>query len=445
MRLRRGLILLISAAVLAADEREKQVDALFVDYAKPGAPGCAVGVLERGATALAKGYGLADLETGRALTPASRFYMASVSKQFTSLSLLLAERDGKLRLDDPIGKYVPELPAYAAGIPIRRLLDHTAGLRDYLVLWGLRGFSNESVLGKQASLDLISRQRALNFPTGMDYDYSNSGYLLAAVALERATGKPLETFAQERIFQPLEMAASRFQADHSVPIPDRAHGYSGRTGAWKTADVGFDVVGSGGMYSNIEDMLRWARNYERPSVGEGLLGALQKPGKLLDGRPTPGGYALGMIERDGTYSHSGGAIGYSTYFLRIPAAGVTVVCLCNRGAAPVAKLAEGVAAIYTGAPIPARPAAPAKSAAAPRTWQTGEMARLAGSYWSEELFAVWHLRQRNGKLWLDFDGPSREVVPVDEATYRSGDFELIWKNGVLQASSGRATVTFTRR
>ena len=98
------------------------------------------------------------------------------------------------------------------------------------------------------------------------------------------------------------------------------------------------MVGSGGMYSNIEDMLRWARNYERPAIGDGLLKTLQTPGKLIDGRPTPGGYALGMIERAGTYSHSGGANGYSTYFLRVPAAGVTVVCLCNRGGAPAGRM-----------------------------------------------------------------------------------------------------------
>ena len=256
------LIAVLSAgAAFAAGEREKRVDSIFAKDAKPGSPGCAVGVLERGVTAFAKGYGHGDLEQNIPLTPRSRFYMASVSKQFTSMALLLAEEEGTLRLDDSIRKFVPELPAYADGITIRRMLDHTAGLRDHLALWALRGFGTESVLKESPTVALIARQKALNFAPGTDHNYSNSGYLLAAVALHRATGKRLEAYAHEKIYKPLEMQSTRFQADHGEPIPDRAHGYHRRDGVWKTADVGFDIIGSGGVYSNIEDMLRWARNF----------------------------------------------------------------------------------------------------------------------------------------------------------------------------------------
>ncbi|MFN0104578.1 MAG: serine hydrolase domain-containing protein [Bryobacteraceae bacterium] len=449
----RTIVVLVLAAGtgFAGESEEKRVDAIFAEYARPGSPGCAVGVLQRGATALAKGYGSGDLEQNVPLTRRTRFYMASVSKQFTSMALLLAEQEGKLSLDDNIRKYVPELPAYADAITIRRMLDHTAGLRDYLALWSLRGFSNESVLREGPTVALIARQKALNFVPGTDQNYSNSGYLLAAVALHRATGKPLNAYAKEKIYSPLEMHSTRFQADHGEPMPDRAHGYYHRDGGWKTADVGFDLIGSGGMYSNVEDMLRWARNFEKPMVGANLLKTLQIPGKLVDGRPTPGGYALGMIERNGTYSHSGGAVGYSTYFLRVPKSEATVVCLCNIGGTPVAQLAEQVAAVYTGdKAVPRDPAVPTERAAI--AWRAGEMAKLAGSYWSEELFSVWQLAEREGKLWVQSDGPELPVEPAGNDLYIAGGFEIKPARGAdgramgFEAGAGRARgISFARR
>lgn len=432
-------------AAWAAGDEEQRVDKLFAQYAKSGSPGCAVGVLRHGATVLAKGYGYADLDQSLPITPRSRFYMASVSKQFTAMALLMAEQDGKLKLDDSIRKYVPELPAYADAIPLRRLLDHTAGFRDYLSLWGMRGFSNESVLKEQASLALVFRQKALNFPPGTDYSYSNTGYLLAAVALRRATGQPLESYVQDKIYKPLEMQSTRFQADHGDPVPNRAHGYQQRDKAWKTVDVGFDVIGSGGMYSNIEDMLRWARNFEKPVVGTGLLAKLQTPGNLVDGRPTHGGYALGMIDKGGAIFHTGGAVGYSTLILRVPKEELTVLCLCNVGGVPIESLGRQVARVYTGAPVVQIPVD--RFTPAPRPWQPGEMEKLAASYWSEELFTIWQLTPRDGKLYLQTDGAESLVEPTRDGAYKAGDFVLKpTADRGLEASVGRAKgIIFSRR
>jgi CubicO group peptidase (beta-lactamase class C family) len=206
-------------AAWAAGNEEKRVDGIFEQYTKPGSPGCAVGVLRHGATVLAKGYGYADLDQSLPITPRSRFYMASVSKQFTSMALLMAEQDGKLKLDDSIRKYVPELPAYADGITIRRMLDHTAGFRDYLSLWGMRGFSNESVLKEEPTLALIARQKALNFAPGTDQNYSNTGYLLAAIALRRATGKPIETYVRRRSTNPSKCSPPASRPITATPSP----------------------------------------------------------------------------------------------------------------------------------------------------------------------------------------------------------------------------------
>lgn len=430
----RTLALAFALTAFANDK----VDAIFAEYAKPGSPGCAIGVLQNGKTVLAKGYGLADLDHQIKIDARSRFYMASVSKQFTSMALLVAEKEGKLSLDDSIRKWLPEMPAYADGITIRRMLDHTSGLRDFLVLWQMRGFSNESVLTQQPTLALIARQKALNFPIGSDYNYSNSGYLLAAIALERATGKTLAQWTKEKIHTPLEMTASRFQDDHGDPVPNRAHGYLRRSGAIKTVDVGFDLVGSGGMYSNIEDMLKWARNFDEQTVGKGLFDKLTTPATLTDGRPTPGGYALGIINKDGTLSHSGGASGYSTYLLRIPEKKLTVVCLCNLGGTPVARLAEQTANAFGAELKVSRAAAPAK----PTRKKLDSPSMLAGAYWSEELETIWRITVKDGAAQLHTDGGT---FPIS-SDYQAGGYSLKLTESGFLAGAGRAHgIVFTRR
>ena len=171
----------------------------------------------------------------------------------------------------------------------------------------------------------------------------------------------------------------------------------------------------------------------------------------LDGRPTPGGYALGLIERDGTYSHGGGAVGYSTYFLRVPKSEVTVICLCNIGGAAVAALAEQVAAIYTGGTTPIRELGEPKERPTV-AWKAGEMLPLAGSYWSEELFSVWQFAQRDGKLWLLSDGPEIVVGPAGDGLYKAAAFEIKPARDAsgevtgFEVSVGRARgISFVRR
>ena len=355
MTRRWTLVLLLACCTASAGERERKVDEIFKPFTGVGSPGCAVGVLENGQTALARGYGLADLEHNLPLTPASRFYMASVSKQFTAMAALLAAQDHKLSLDDSVRKYIPELPAYTSGITLRRMLDHTAGLRDYLGLWSLKGFTNESVLRDGPTLSLVARQKALDFEPGSAHSYSNTGYFLMSVVIHRATGKTLGEYTQEKILAPLGMAATRFQDDHSRPVPDRAHGYRQTPGGWRTADVNFDMVGSGGLYSNIDDMLKWAQNFEESKIGGALLTALQTPGKSDIGRRDSGRvrawHHAPMRGGVTVVSHSGGATGYTTHFMRIPEKKLSVITLCN-GTQGAARLAEAVAEVYLGAKLP---------------------------------------------------------------------------------------------
>ena len=372
----------------------QSVDAIFKDFATDQAPGCAVGAIRGDAPLAAKAYGMADLEHGVPLTPQSVFYMASVSKQFAALAILLLERDEKLRLEDPVRTYIPELPDYAAGITVQHLLHHTSGLRDYLTLSSLAGHPPDYVITERSVLNMLARQTRLDFEPGAEQLYSNSGYALLSIIVHRVTGRPLDDFARERIFTPLNMRRTRFQHDHAAPIPGRATGYVRRNETWRIANSPLDVVGDGGMYSSVDDMLRWATAFERPEFAP-LLSRMQTPGTLADGRAIANGYGMGLAAGRyrgvPTVSHGGSLAGYRTNFIRVPGEKLTVVTLCNNGTANAGRLAQMVVELYAPAGMSAAPvvagSAPARAPSlAPIPRDLGEA--LAGVFYSAELEAT---------------------------------------------------------
>jgi CubicO group peptidase (beta-lactamase class C family) len=390
-------VLLAAAVSVFGQAHTQALDAIFKDYATDQSPGCAVGATRGNAPLAAKAYGMADLEHGVPLTPQSVFYMASVSKPFTALAILILERDGKLRLEDRVGTYVPELPAYAAAITIRQLLYHTSGLRDYLTLSGLAGNPPDYVFTERSVLNTLARQMRLNFEPGAEHLYSNSGYVLLSMIVHRATGHPLDEFARERIFTPLGMRNTRFQHDHAALIPGRAIGYVRRGQDWRIANSVLDVVGDGGMYSTVEDMLRWAAAFERLEFAP-LLARMQQPGTLGDGSPIASGYGMGLSQ--GTYrgvqtvSHGGGFAGYRTNFVRLSAERLTIVTLCNNATANVVRLTQMVAEHYAPAGMSAAVAVAASvpPQAPPQTPVPRDVGEaLAGTFYSAELDATYRI------------------------------------------------------
>lgn len=373
------------------------LDAIFKDFSTDRSPGCAVGVTRGDAPLVAKAYGMADLEHGVPLTPQSVFYMASVSKQFAALAILLLERDGKIRLEDRVRTYIPELPDHAAAVTVRQLLHHTSGLRDYLTLSSLAGNPPDYVITERNVLAMLARQRQLNFEPGAEHLYSNSGYVLLSIIVHRVSERPLDVFARERIFTPLNMQHTRFQHDHALPIPGRASGYIRRSETWRIANSMLDVVGDGGMYSTVDDMLRWATAFERPEFAP-LLSRMQTPGTLADGRAIANGYGMGLSASTyrgvPTVSHGGSLAGYRTNLLRLPGEKLTVVTLCNNGTANAGRLAQMVAELYAPAGMSAAsvvataapPQAPTQTAI-PR--ELGQA--LAGVYYSAELEAAYRI------------------------------------------------------
>ena len=217
---------------------EQRVDQIFAGYDKPDSPGCALGVIQNGNFVYRKAYGMGSLELGVPLSQQSVFYMGSVSKQFTAASIVLAAEQGFLSLDDDVRKYIPELPDYGHTITLRQMLHHTSGLPDVLTMLGISGRDIEDVHPTAELMDLIVRQKALNFNPGDEYLYSNTNYFLLAEVVKRATKKPLPEFAAEDIFKPLGMTHTRFYDDHTLVEPGRVAAYRpGKNGEFRSGLV----------------------------------------------------------------------------------------------------------------------------------------------------------------------------------------------------------------
>jgi CubicO group peptidase (beta-lactamase class C family) len=193
-------------------DKASQVDAIFKDFDKPTSPGCAVGVYQDDRVVYQRAYGMANLDHDVALTPASVFHVASVSKQFTAAAILLLAQDGKLSIDDDIRKYVPEIPALGPTITIRHLANHTSGIRDQWSLLGLAGWRySRDLITDDDVLAVLARQKELNFTPGERHLYSNSGYTLLALIVSRVSGQSFRDFTTNRIFKPLGMVNTHFR------------------------------------------------------------------------------------------------------------------------------------------------------------------------------------------------------------------------------------------
>lgn len=298
------------------------------------APGCAVGVSLNGESIFEKAFGMAELEHGIANTPQTIFESGSVAKQFTAAALILLQQDGKLNIDDPVRKYIPELPEYEKPITIRHILTHTAGLRDWGSVMQLTGVGRgDRVINQAVALDVIYRQKHLDFVPGAEYSYSNSGYQLAAEIVERVSKQKFGDFVGERIFKPLGMTKSSWRDNYQRIVPGRAQAYSkaGPTAPWMLNMPFMNVVGNGGMLTTVGDWLKWNAALDAKTFGEPFVNALETQAVLNDGRKIS--YALGVVVDSyrgiKEVTHSGGTAGYQTYLARFPEKKVSVAALCN--------------------------------------------------------------------------------------------------------------------
>lgn len=315
------------------EKPEAKVDAIFAKMDTTVSPGCALSVIRDHRIVYERGYGMADLDHNVPITPASVFHVASMSKQFTAASILLLAQEGKLSLDDPARKYVPELPDFGTPVTIRELLHHTSGLRDQWDLLGLSGWRySQDLITDGDVLYVVSHQKELNFAPDSKFSYSNTGYTVLAQIVSRVSGQSLREFTAARIFVPLGMKNTHFRDDHAELVKNMAYGYAPAKETFRLSVTNFDTGGATSLLTTAEDLAQWDENFYNPRVrGPSLVHDLQVQGHLNSGEliDYAAGLVIGKYRGLVTVDHGGADAGYRADLLRFPDQHFSVACLCN--------------------------------------------------------------------------------------------------------------------
>ena len=370
MRNARIAMLLLSwiamGNLVAARDRDlaEEIDAIFrsAGLGANDAPGAAVLVIKDGRAVFRRGYGVADLRTRSPIDARTDFRLASVTKQFTAMSVMLLVHDGKLRYDECLTDVFPDFPPYGKAITIRNLLNHTSGLLDYEDLMQPAGPTDPALIQiKDAGvLELLGQQKTIKFTPGSSWAYSNSGYAVLAMIVEKVSGQPFGDFLHDRIFAPLKMDQTVAYQRGKSEVTHRAFGYTTEKGVWQETDQSSTsaVLGDGGIYSSLDDLAKWDRALRLHTVlSEDEMRPALTPVKVADGdvqepSGTPAAYGFGWFlnpyKGHRRMWHYGETVGFRTTIQRFPDDGLTIIVLANRADLVPQELALRVADLYLG-------------------------------------------------------------------------------------------------
>jgi CubicO group peptidase (beta-lactamase class C family) len=411
------------------DSTSKKIDSLFKKWDNNNSPGCALGIIKDGRLIYKRGYGMANLDYNIPISPKSVFDIQSITKQFTAMSILLIAKQGKLSLDEDIQKYLTELPRYQSPITIRHLIHHTGGIRNVSELVALAGMRGENVyLTAFDDLGLIARQKELNFKPGEEYLYSNEGYFLLGLIVERVSGKSLREFIDENIFKPLGMINTHLPDDRTLVIKNRATGYVPSSNGGFSATIDSDgESGCSGLHSSVEDLFLWDQNFYNNKLGGGpdLISEALSIGMLNNGEKIGYAFGLGVGEYKGLKSigHGGSGPGFRAYMSRFPEQNFSVICLCNADNISPYGLTTQVADIFladqykkgaggideTVADVPDIISIPEK-----------ELARLTGLYFDPITETTIRFHMKDGKLIVD-KGPGYVLSPLSRNRFTAAE------------------------
>ena len=396
-----------------------RIDSLFARWNRNDTPGCAVGVSRDGRQVHATAYGMADLEHDVRATPTTIYEAGSVSKQFTAAAVVLLAQQGRLSLDDDVRTHVPELPDYGTPITIRHLLNHTSGLRDWGSVAGIAGAPRGARTYTHAHvLDIASRQKSLNYKPGAAYSYTNTGYNLLAIIVDRVSGMPFAEYTRTQLFEPLGMKNTQWRDDYTRIVKGRAVAYAPRGGGY-AMDMPFENVhGNGGLLTTVRDLLLWTENLETGRVGgASFLREMHRQATLTSGREIT--YASGlMVQRYNDVPevvHTGTTAGYRAFLARYPQQRVAVALLCNNGGANPSTLGHAIADVFLGAA--ARPAA-AVSAPAGVAVPPEELRAKAGLYRNPQTGESIRLVAADGVLRID---RGASLIPTSRTVFQVGN------------------------
>lgn len=343
------LLILISISVCSFGQiKESQaIDSIFSEWNKTDVPGCALGIIKDGALIYSKGYGLANMEYDIPNSGSAVFRIGSTSKQFTAACIVLLAEQGKLSLDNNLKSLFPDFPSYAEKITIRQLLNHTSGIRDYLMISYLKGLSDDDYYTDGDVMNWLTNQSDLNFNPGEEFLYSNSGYWLLGQIVKKVSGKNMADFAHEEIFGPLAMNNTHFHNDHTQIVKNRASGYvpSGNDG-YKISMTTLDMIGDGGIFTTINDIKKWDDSYYNSNVlSKRFWDMMTQQGILNSGEVIDYASGLDIGEYKGlkTIRHGGAFVGFRAELLRFPEQRLSIAIFANRGDASPSRMANQVA------------------------------------------------------------------------------------------------------
>ena len=410
-----GVVLLCAVSLADASGAEikmtkptvAQLDRLFAHF-NNATPGVAAAVDHKGKIVYQRGFGMSNLEHGVPIRTDSVFHIASISKQFTAMAVVLLELEGRLSFEDDIRQHIPEVPDFGETITLRHLANHTSGLRDQWALLDLAGWRAEDIKTQEDVLELVKRQKDLNFKPGAEYLYCNTGFTLLAIAVHRVSGQSLREFAEERIFRPLGMHRTHFHDDMSEIVEGRTQAYvPGRSGTYRISIPDFNTYGATSLFTTVEDLALWSRNFTHKRVGgeEGIARLLKK-GVLNSGEEIP--YALGILHGEDkglrTVGHGGADAGYRSYFVMYPEQELSIMIFGNVNSSNPGGLARQAADIllkdfFTEKPPPAKPRSkrPRPKSA---TLTPEQQAEYTGRFYSEELDVFYAIVRKDKNLYL---------------------------------------------
>ena len=345
------LFLLFSYSICSFGQiKESQaIDSIFTEWNKTNVPGCALGIMKEGKLIYAKGYGMANMEYDIPNSASSVFRIGSTSKQFTAACIVLLAEQEKLNLDNTLNQYFPDFPEYAKRITIRNLLNHTSGIRDYLRISYLKGYSHDEYYEDKDIMKWLINQTELNFKPGDEYLYSNSGYWLLGQIVNKVAEMNMADFAKKEIFEPLGMNNTHFHNDHTQIVKNRASGYvPDRNDNYKISMTTLDMIGDGGIFTTINDIKKWDDAYYESSVlSKEFWNMMTQQGILNNGEVI--NYASGLMisKYKGlkTVRHGGAFVGFTAELLRFPEQKLSIAIFANRGDANPSRMANQVADI----------------------------------------------------------------------------------------------------
>jgi CubicO group peptidase (beta-lactamase class C family) len=355
-----AFLILMQSLFPAGPPQSEKVDAILMSAGLSAEiPGAAVLVIRNGQVVFKHGYGVTDLASRHKIDAQTNFRLASMSKQFTAMAVLLLIHDNKLRYDQALTSILPDFPVYGRAITIRHLLNHTSGLRDYEDLMppsDPKEPVEQTQIQDAGVFDLLKRQKSTKFPPGTRWEYSNSGYVLLGLVVEKVSGQSFPEFLRNRIFVPLQMSNTVAYVRGKNMVANRAFGHSFENGIWTQTDQSptSATLGDGGVYSSLEDLAKWDRGLRTATLLSAAemqpgLQAVEAPGVLgPDGKQAQYGFGwfLNPYKGHRRMWHYGETIGFRTAIERFTDDDLTVVVLCNRADLNAAALAVQIADVY---------------------------------------------------------------------------------------------------